>query len=136
MSARARQWLLLCGLALAVVGMHHVPLAPVDAAPHSMAAETHAAEAMMTPAAAELTGLPQAQSSGSSGTGMGHDLLHLCMVVLCATGGLLLLAWLLVSVTSGFPGRTPGLRPPTWQAWRLPRMTGRSLLTFVCISRI
>jgi hypothetical protein len=130
MGMRARQWLLLCGLALAVVGMHHVPLAPHHATLQPAAAGIHAAE--MLPAPADL---PEARSPSDSGTGVGHDLLHLCLVVLSATGGLLLLAWLLVAVTNGLAGRRPGLRPSVRHAWRLPRASGRSLLTFVCVSR-
>jgi hypothetical protein len=130
--ARARQWLLLCGLALAVVGMHHVPLAPHDTVVHSMAGETHAATLM---APATVAGPLEMFLSSDSGTGMGHDMPHLCVAVLCAAGGLVLLAWLLTVGTNDVPGRDHGLRPPVWQAWRLPRAAGRSLLTFVCVSR-
>jgi hypothetical protein len=119
-------------LALAVIGMHHVPLSPHD----TMSGEAHAVT-VPAPAAmsAAIGAAPEARPAGDSGTGTGHDLLHLCVAVLGATGGFLLLAWLLIAVGAGAPSLTAGLRPWSRRVWRPPDTAGRSLLTFVCVLR-
>jgi hypothetical protein len=119
---RVRQGLLLCALALAVLGMHHVAFGQHES-PH----ETHGA--------VMATSTNPTQPSDDSGSGTGHELMHLCLAVLSAAGGLLL-AWLVVMVGArdhAAPGR---VRPPVWHAWRLPATVGRSLLASVCVLRI
>ncbi|MFL6121527.1 hypothetical protein [Actinophytocola sp.] len=134
MSRRTRQLLLMCALALSVIGMHHVPLSP-HCTPHvTMSAGTHAAgtavsETMIHAVAAA----PDAQPNSDSGTG--HDMLHLCLAVLWAAGGLLLLAWLLVAVGAGAPTPAATLLLWTRRVWRPPGTTGRSLLASLCVLR-
>ncbi|HEX6354873.1 hypothetical protein [Actinophytocola sp.] len=108
---RLRQWLLLAALAFALVGMHHVPSAPcgphVEVTSHTLEQEQHC----HTPEG-------------------GHDLLHLCLMVLGAVAGVLLV-WLLLAIT-GSP-RTPTRRV---RARARPRgLAGRALLTSVCVLR-
>lgn len=124
-ASRARQILLLCALTLSVLGMHHVTLPPHETG-HSAMAE----ESMATPVMASMN--PVAQPSADSGTGMAHDLLHLCLVVLCAAAVFLLTTWLLatVSTTRADPAHQ---RPPFPPA---PRDAGRSLLASVCVMRL
>jgi len=76
-----------------------------------------------------IVAAPEARASGHCGA-MGHDLTHMCLAVL---GGLLLLAWLLVSFVDGVPGQRARSRPSVWRM--RPRAAGRSLLTFICVSR-
>lgn len=124
---RARQVLLLCALTLSVLGMHHVALPPPGAG-HSTAAES-----MTSMTAPAMEGMaPVAQPSDDSGTGMGHDLLHLCLAVLGAAAVFLLATWLLATMgaTRADPG---GQRPPFPRA---PRAAGRSLLASVCVLRL
>jgi Family of unknown function (DUF6153) len=120
---QVRQVLLLCALALGVVGMHHLA-APPDGMSHGSCHETHAE----TPVAAPL-------ASADCGTGAGHGLLHLCMAVL---GGsvLLLLGWLLLAVSAGLRGSSTEVRAPGWLDRRVRRPAARSLLTFACVWRI
>jgi hypothetical protein len=117
-----RRGLLLCALALAVLGMHHVAFGHHES-PH----ETHGAVIAMSTS--------PTQPSEDTGSDTGHDLMHLCLAVLSAAGGLLL-AWLVVMVGTrahAAPGRG---QPPAWHAWRLPATVGRSLLASVCVLRI
>ena len=110
-----RRWLLLGVLAFALVGMHHVPMAPCE--PH-VAVVSHGGE--------------QADTQQCHTPGGGHDLLHLCLMVLGFVAGIAL-AWLLLAVT-GVPA---ALKRQVRAAsrWRPPRLAGRSLLTSVCVSR-
>ena len=73
-----------------------------------------------------------AQPSGDSGTGMGHDLLHLCLVVLSAAVVFLLGTFLLATVSETRAG--PGNRRPSFP--HVPRAAGRTLLASVCVLRI
>ena len=91
--------LLLFGLALSVIGMHHLPLSP-----HAPT-EVHAVS----------------------------TLVHLCLAVLYAAAGLLLLAWLLTAVGAGVPATRLPLRAR--RVWRPPGTAGRSLLTSLCVLR-
>lgn len=131
-ASRVRQILLLCALTLSVLGMHHVALPSPETGHSAMAMEstTTMAPAMTAPAMASMN--PAAQSSGDSGTGMGHDLLHLCLVVLCAAAVFLLATWLLASVRA--TRAAPGNQRPSFP--RPPRVTGRALLASVCVLRI
>jgi hypothetical protein len=96
-----------------------------------MAAAAHAAA---MPEVEATSPVVAARPAGDSGTGMGHDLLHMCLAVLAA-GGFLFLAWLLAAVTGGAPALATWRRPWPRRVWRPPRPTGRSLLTFVCVLR-
>lgn len=113
-ASRARRVLLLCALALAVLGMHHVALPPHETV-HSVMAE------------------PMTQPSGGTETGMEHDLLHLCLVVLCAAAAFLLALW---SPATASTARTrPGNdRRPCLP--RAPKAAGRAILSSVCVLRL
>jgi hypothetical protein len=124
---RLRHWLLLCALVLAVVGMHHVALAPHGTSHAAPSSEAHVAAMPAAPA-----GLSEALTSSDPTTDGGHDLLHLCLAVLAATGGLLLLVLLLGA------GEKPRPLLTTLAVTRLlppPKPAGRSLLTSVCVMR-
>lgn len=127
--SRVRRWLLLCALALGVIGMHHVTLAPHDAA----VCDTTITMPMASDAPANP---PEFVFSGGCGSDMGHDLMHLCLAVLGAAGGFALLAWLLMAVIAESRARSTGLRPPGPHARRLPATAGRTLLASVCVARI
>lgn len=131
LSRRTRQVLLLCALALSVIGMHHVPLSPHV----TMSVETHAAAMPAPHAESPAIVAPQAQLTGDSGTGMGHDLLHMCLAVLHAAGGFVFLAWLLFAVGIGAFPHTARFRLWSRRVWRPPGTTGRSLLAFICVLR-
>jgi hypothetical protein len=131
LSRRTRQVLLLCALSLSVIGMHHVPLSPHV----TMSVEAHGVAMPAPEAANPVVPTPEARPAGDSGTGTGHDLLHMCLAVLWATGGFLFLAWLLIAVGAGASAPTAGLRPWSRRVWRPPRAAGRSLLTLVCVLR-
>lgn len=115
-ASRARQILLLCALALAVLGMHHVAPPPQESAHVAMA------DAPMP-----------VPSSGDTGTGTGHDLLHLCLVVVCAAAVFLLATW--PRTTASAPRTRPGnhRRPAVPRA---PKAAGRALLAEVCVLRL
>jgi hypothetical protein len=128
---RVQQWLLLCALALAVVGMHHVPLAP-----HTMSHDSAHTAAVMPTTATTPAELPEIHSPAGPASGAGHDLMHLCLAIMGAAGGFVLLAWLLMA--TGGAGLAPfgGPRVVAARLWRPPRRAGRSLLTSVCLLRI
>jgi hypothetical protein len=128
-ASRARQVLLLCALTLSVLGMHHVA-PPSHGTGHSAMAEESMTMAT-APATTSMT--PAAQPSGESGTGTGHNLLHLCLVVLCAAAVFLLATWLLATAraTRAVPDNQ---RPPSFP--RAPSAAGRSLLASVCVLRL
>ena len=111
----APRWLLPLALAFAVVGMHHVPSAPQAPTSQVMAVDTHGDDPV------------------GDHEAPGHDLLHLCLVVLAAAAGVLL-AWLLTPVTSGTPS-PPSRRPGVRTRSRRAPPAGRTLLTAVCVSR-
>ena len=125
---QVRQLLLLCALALGVIGMHHLALTPHETST-ATCHDRHVA--IMLPIAAPLDP-PDARPAGEPSAG--HDLLHLCLAVLSAAGGFLLLGWLLLAVSSAFRAAEP--RTPVRRGRRLRRPAGRSLLTAVCVLRI
>jgi hypothetical protein len=99
-----------------------------------MSAGTHTSATPVSEATVSaVAATPDVQPSGDSG--MGHDMLHLCLAVLWAAGGLLLLAWLLVAVGTG--AATPAATLLLWarRVWRPPGTTGRPLLTSLCVLR-
>ncbi|OLF09760.1 hypothetical protein BLA60_18445 [Actinophytocola xinjiangensis] len=118
-ASRARQILLLCALALSVLGMHHV------------AAPSHAAGPAMTVEAMTVEAPTVEPPAGDHQPDTGHDLLHLCLVVLSAAV-LLLVGW---GLATTFPtGATRAGRPPAFSRTRV--VAGRSLLTSVCVLRL
>lgn len=104
---RLTQWVLLCALVFAVVGMHHVAAAE---SPHAGHAVSH-----------------QQQPDPHD-----HDLLHLCLAVLAAAA-VTVTAWFLVRTAlprlAAHPSATPPSTPPR------PPPGGRSLLTTLCVLR-
>lgn len=129
---RGQQVLLLCVLALAVLGMHHIPFLTAHAA---MADDSPAAA--MSEAPSSVSGMLEAPSAGDPAPGAGHDLMHLCLAVLLAATGLVLLAsWLVATFRTRTHVRRIGARSSTHPGNRSPPRAGRSLLTSVCILRI
>lgn len=132
-SGRQARWLLLCALALAVVGMHHLALAPHEATPDG----THATAMMSVAGApADAPVAPRIDSATYPATGAGHDLMHLCLAVLFSTGGLLFLAWLLIAVGGPPPKSLASILVLASRRRRSPGPAGRALLTSVCLLRI
>lgn len=113
-TSRVRRILLLCALTLSVLGMHHVAAPPQETG--------HAAVVMESTVAAP---------ADDPGHGPGHDLLHLCLVVLTAV---LLLAGRLRTATRSTAVGSGTRRPPSFP--RPPVAAGRSLLTSVCVLRL
>jgi hypothetical protein len=107
---RLRRWLLLGVLAFALVGMHHVPSAPCG--PH-VEVTSHAADSQ--------------ECHAPDG---GHDLLHLCLMVLGAVAGILFV-WLLLAVT----GLTGASTRHVLAVAQVPKLAGRALLLSVCVLR-
>lgn len=104
---RVTQWVLLCALVFAVVGMHHVAAAE-------------------TPHAAHTASHHEEQQPHE------HDLLHLCLAVLVAAA-VVLLGWFLVRTAlprlSAPSDETPLSTP------QRPPPGGRRLLTTLCVLR-
>lgn len=127
---KVRQVLLLCALAVGVAAMHHV--SPASGMPG--AAET-AVHVVAGPGPADMA--PGATGEHHPGMpGGAHDVLHLCLAVLCAAGALLmaLAAFLGISwLATTLPGPA-GLRGPPRRG-RPPGRPGRSILTSLCVSR-
>ena len=117
----ATRWLLLCLLFLGVVGMHHVATSGDMASGHDM-----------TAVAAHHEHSPEEPAPSSPG----HDMLHLCVAVLCAVVSLLLLAWLLVRSTPRHAGRALGSSSWPRAPDHPPPVGGRSLLSSVCVLRL
>jgi hypothetical protein len=116
------RWLLLCLLLLGIVSMHHVvPASAHDAMP---AATSMAAQSPM-PAPTHEPDSPAPS----------HDLMHLCMAVLCAILGLLLIA-LLLTVLRWETQPVPSLRSSTSRVDRPPGLSGRTLLASLCVLRL
>ncbi|MET8849895.1 DUF6153 family protein [Amycolatopsis sp. NPDC004625] len=121
---RVQRVLLLCALALGVVAMHHVGMAD--------AAGGTAIHAMADPGPPAATG--SGSGSGDHDPGGLHDVLHLCLAVLCAAGALLLTVVLFLGAarcTTKF-SRTIGSRGPPGRG-RPP--DGRRILTSLCVLR-
>ncbi|MFJ9779107.1 DUF6153 family protein [Amycolatopsis sp. NPDC101161] len=127
---KVQQVLLLCALALGVVAMHHVGMAN--------AAGGTAMHAMSAPGPQAATAPPET-GSGEHDPGMPgglHDVLHLCLAVLCAAGALLLTVAVLLGTswfTTTFP-RAPGSRGSPSRG-RPPDGNGRTILTSLCVLR-
>ena len=113
------QWLLLCVLFLGVVGMHHVATSGDMTSGHDMVTAHHEHS-------------PEEPAPSSPG----HDMLHLCVAVLCAVVSLLLLAWLLVRSAPQNAGHAVGSSAWPRAPGRPPPVSGRSLLSSVCVLRL
>jgi hypothetical protein len=111
---RLRRWLLLCALALAVIGMHHV------------ASGTGGPCTPDTASAIHSTHLPEASGQTPCPS---HDMLHMCLAVFVTAGGVLLL----VAIRTAYPPRPAALVARRRRRRRTP---GRLLLTSVCVLRI
>ncbi|GGM89961.1 hypothetical protein GCM10011609_28540 [Lentzea pudingi] len=115
------QWALFCLLVLGVVGMHHVNVGTETPGEHASAAASphgdHQApdEPEPTPA---------------------HDMLHMCMAILCAVASFLLLGWLLLHLIR--PSDEPAAPAPAWSRApaRPPPRYGRWLLNSLCVLRL
>jgi hypothetical protein len=115
------QWLLLCVLFLGVVGMHHI------ATSGDMTSDQ-----AMTQLTAQHKQSPEEPAPSPE-----HDMLHLCVAVLCVVVSLLLLlAWLLVRTTPQSTSRALG--SPAWPRApdHPPPIGGRALLSSVCVLRL
>ncbi|MFS8097402.1 DUF6153 family protein [Lentzea alba] len=122
MQRTAAQWALLCLLFLGVVGMHHVNVdtdMPAGHAVMSATADPHSGRAPDEPGPAPT-----------------HDMLHLCMAILCAVTPLLLLASLLLRVVQ--PHEDGTAATPSWPRApaRPPPPGGRGLLNSLCVLRL
>jgi len=102
---RFTQWVLLCALVFAVVGMHHVAAAET---PHAMHTVTHQQD-------------PHE-----------HDALHLCVAVLVAAA-VLFLVWFLLRTALPQLAVLTTMRPLSVP--QRPPPGGRSLLTTLCVLR-
>ena len=121
---KVQQVLLLCALALGVVAMHHVGMAN--------AAGTTAMHAMAEPGPQGETGSGEHDPGLPGGL---HDVLHLCLAVLCAAGALLLavVAFLGVPWFTREHRTTESRGSPS--RGRPPDGGGRSILTSLCVLR-
>ncbi|MEU3273903.1 DUF6153 family protein [Saccharomonospora sp. NPDC006951] len=120
------RWALLCALALGVVAMHHVGTNPGGHTAHQAASLEHPAGPGQQHDAGD-------ESPGSHGS---HDaLLHLCLAVLTALGGILLAVLFLGRriesaprprnpVTAGMGARAPPVR------------SGRDIKHLTCVIRV
>ncbi|GAB2859835.1 DUF6153 family protein [Lentzea nigeriaca] len=120
-SRTVAQWLLLCVLFLGVVGMHHVATSGDMASGHDMA-----------PVTAQHEQTPEEPTPSSPA----HDMLHLCVAVLCAIVSLLLLAWLLVRSTPENAGHTRGSSAWPRAPGHPPPLGGRALLSSINVLRL
>ncbi|MBE8523153.1 hypothetical protein ILP97_37645 [Amycolatopsis sp. H6(2020)] len=127
---KVQQVLLLCALALGVVAMHHVGMAN--------AAGATAMHAMSDPGTQVVTA-PVETGSGEHDPGLPgglHDVLHLCLAVLCAAGALLLAVVVLLRISwfaTTFSRPTDSRGSPC--RGRPPDRGGRSILTSLCVLR-
>lgn len=140
---RIGRWTLLCTLALAVLGMHHlasqqmachkpIPVSAPTTHSHTPASGMSDLTAVVSAVVADA---PSAQSSDGPASGASHDMMHLCLAILSATVWLLLLV--LLSSAVGTENLVAArLRRFAGRAWRPLRPAGRSLLTSVCVLRI
>jgi hypothetical protein len=122
--AAGPRWLLLCLLLLGVIGMHHFASAEGHDQPTTAVSHT-----MTDAPVPDPTHEPERPAPSPA-----HDLLHLCMAVLCAIIGLLLIGLLL---GMSWPAQTMSLRLKrrVRRVDRPPRLFGRNLLSSVCVLR-
>jgi hypothetical protein len=125
---RVQQVILLCLLALCVTAMHHVSASSDE--PHSMA--TSSVSANMSTVGVGM-GSGEHHAPGPDGA---HDMLHLCLAILTAVGGLLL-AWVLLvrRPGTGIPARRKCPRGSPAPE-RPPDRPGRTVLNSLCVLRV
>ena len=128
---KVQQVILLCALAVCVVAMHHVSLSHCMGDPTSSTAASGfrpemAVSAPVGGSGEQHPGLPDGL----------HDMLHLCLAVLCAAGLLLLalvaclgISWLNTAFPRSFGPRGSPRRG------RPPDRGGRGILTSLCVLR-
>lgn len=125
---RVQQVILLCLLALCVTAMHHVSASGDE--PHSMAT-TSVSASMPTVNVGMGSGEHHPPAPGGA-----HDMLHLCLAILTAVGGLLL-AWVLFvrRPDTGIPAlrKCPRGSPAPE---RPPDRPGRTVLNSLCVLRV
>lgn len=126
---KVQQVLLLCALAVGVVAMHHVGMATAGAAAmHAMSAS-----------GPQVVTAPPETGSGEHDPGLPgglHDVLHLCLAVLCAAGALLLAVAVFLGVswcTTTFSRAVRSRGSPS--RGRPPDRGGRGILTSLCVLR-
>ncbi|MBF6348103.1 hypothetical protein IU448_03625 [Nocardia flavorosea] len=125
------RWMLPAFLAVALLGMHHLPAGDPAAAPahHELLLSTvpgtgfPAAGTQSDPANSRCCTTPAAVASDPAhdvpgGHGAGHELLHLCLAVLTALAGIVLALFV---VAHGMDGYTPvTVIPPAPIGWARP----------------
>lgn len=144
-SATLWRSLLLAVLAVAVLGMHHTPLAPLG---HEMPGEPiapahRASGAHMLPGF-EVPGAPVPHGSGVAGAhptdehgapgGHGHDLLHLCLAIMAALTGLALVL-VALGAAPATAGDAAGRRTGAGGYARPPPLPVRRRLAVLCVLR-
>ncbi|WP_280423520.1 hypothetical protein [Nocardia carnea] len=116
------RWLLPAFLAVALLGMHHLPAAGEPAATSAQheLLRSAPAEAIFPPPSDTQSGpahcctmpqvlVPEPAHDGPGDHGAGHELLHLCLAVLAALAGLVLTLFV---VARGIAGYVPVAVPP------------------------
>ncbi|MGM1060861.1 hypothetical protein [Saccharothrix sp. Mg75] len=123
---RASQWALVWAVAFAVVGMHHLGTQEPAAHPTAASAAVTVVDCCAHGASEEHAPAPGGQ----------HDMLHLCLAILCAVLGLTLTLFTLRgrAITERFSSlRTRAVRPRPPP----PRPGGaRALLANLCVLRL
>jgi hypothetical protein len=122
----------MAGVSMAGVSMGHVVEAAAVGAHAAVEGAAAGAAAVETVAAAETPAAVETVAPAGMDGAM-HSMLHLCLAVLLAMAGLLLVVMLVWRagrpVVAGRSGSAGGARPP-------PCRTGRELLTASCVLRI
>jgi hypothetical protein len=135
---RARQVFLLCALALGIVGMHHLPTSD----DMMRGAVPTVASAVLTSTSHDMPGYIETLPSPAVGQHPtapmpSHDLMHLCLAVMCAVGFALAALWLLLRVArSATPSGSSSIPRRARAPDRPPDRHGRLLLTAFCILRV
>lgn len=130
---RAPLWALLCALVLGLLGMHHLSL---DGAEHTHTSTAEAtASSMAMPPQGQLTAVTRATAASEHETNS-HNVLHLCLAILCAVTALIGIALL----HKGSRGLLlpSSCRAPTRASWHRPARppAGPDLLSSICVFRL
>jgi hypothetical protein len=135
---RVQQVFLLCALALGIVGMHHLTTTDDTmgaAAPTVVATMMPPAPHDMPGAVEDVASLPIEQHPTAPMPS--HDLMHLCLAVMCAVGFALAALWLLLRILRrGDQSNAPITSGPPRAPDRPPDRRGRLLLASLCILRV
>jgi hypothetical protein len=135
---RVQQVFLLCALALGIVGMHHLAISD----DMMRGAVPTVASAALTSASHDMPGYVEtlpSQPVGQHPTAPmpSHDLMHLCLAVMCAVGFALAGLWLLLRVArSATPSGSLMIPRRARAPDRPPDRRGRLLLITFCILRV